>query len=115
MGEKKKVAVRILGKEYIIACTEDEEYIQKLAYYVDRKLNQITNANSLLSSDMAAILTAVNVADELLKAMEVIDKLKKKIPAQDLELLRYADSFYRAKAEEFDRKEEPAAEEEVTE
>ncbi len=112
MGEKKKVTVRIQGKEYTITCTEDEDYIQKLAYYVDRKLTQITNANSLLSSDMAAILTAVNVADELLKAMEVIGKLKRKIPSQDLELQKYVDNFYNLQTEEFTKKEEPVLEEE---
>ncbi|MBQ7667837.1 MAG: cell division protein ZapA [Clostridia bacterium] len=110
MGDKKKVAVKIRGKEYVIACTEDEEYIQKLAYYVDRKLNQITNANPLLSSDMAAILTSVNVADELLKAIEVIDKLKQKIPSSDLELKQYVDNFCKVQSEEFLKKEEPVME-----
>ena len=110
MGERKKVAVKINGKEYTITCTEDTEYIQKLAYYVDRKLTQVTNANSMLSSDMAAILTAVNVADELLKAIEVIEKLKKRIPAQDFELQRYVDNFYKLKSEEFTKQEEPEEE-----
>ena len=41
MAEKKKVTVKIKAKEYVINCTEEEEYVQKIAYYVDRKLKKI--------------------------------------------------------------------------
>lgn len=105
MAEKKKVTVKIKAKEYVINCVEEEEYVRKIAYYVDRKLSQVETANPLLSSDTTAILTAVNITDELLKAMEVIERLKKRIPAQDLELKKYADNFYNEKKEEFIQKE----------
>lgn len=101
MAEKKRVTVKIKAKEYVINCVEEEEYVQKIAYYVDRKLKQIETANPLLSSDTTAILTAVNITDELLKAMEVIERLKKRIPSQDQELKKYADNFYKEKTEEF--------------
>ena len=101
MAEKKKVTVKIKAKEYVVNCVEEEEYVQKIAYYVDRKLKQIETANPLLSSDTTAILTAVNITDELLKAMEVIDRLKKRIPTEDKELTRYADNFFKEKTEEF--------------
>lgn len=106
MAEKKKVTVKIKAKEYVINCIEEEEYVQKIAYYVDRKLKQIETANPLLSSDTTAILTAVNITDELLKAMEVIERLKKRIPSQDQELKKYADNFYKEKTEEFVIKDE---------
>lgn len=101
MAEKKRLTVKIKAKEYVINCVEEEEYVQKIAYYVDRKLKQIETANPLLSSDTTAILTAVNITDELLKAMEVIERLKKRIPSQDQELKKYADNFYKEKTEEF--------------
>ena len=110
MGEFKKVAVKIQGKDYCIACTEEEEYIHKLAYYVDRKLNQVSTSNSLLSRDMAAILTAVNIADDLLKAVDIIEKLKKKLPMKDFEVEKYLSDFNKIQEEElkeqFDQKEE---------
>ncbi|MBE5813424.1 MAG: cell division protein ZapA [Clostridiales bacterium] len=101
MAAKKKVTVKIKAKEYVINCTEEEEYVQKIAYYVDRKLKQIETANPILSSDTTAILTAVNITDELLRAMEVIERLKKRIPNEDKELKKYADNFYNEKSEEF--------------
>ena len=78
MGEMKKISVRIRGKEYFINCTEDEKYIQKVAYYLDRKMTQIANANPALDSSKLAILAALNMSDELFKAVDVIDKLKEK-------------------------------------
>ena len=78
MGEMKKISVRIRGKEYFINCTEDEKYIQKVAYYLDRKMTQIANSNPNLDSSKLAILAALNMSDELFKAVDVIDKLKEK-------------------------------------
>lgn len=78
MGEMKKISIRIRGKEYFINCTEDEKYIQKVAYYLDRKMTQIANSNPSLDSSKLAILAALNMSDELFKAVDVIDKLKEK-------------------------------------
>lgn len=78
MGEMKKIPVRIRGKEYFINCAEDEEYIQKVAYYLDRKMNQISDSNPSLDSSKLAILAALNMSDELFKAVDVINKLKEK-------------------------------------
>ena len=74
MGDYKKIPVKINGKEYHIACTEEEEYIQRVAYYIDRKLNQILNANPRLDVSMASILmekktTRQNTATEHREAM----------------------------------------------
>ncbi len=66
MSEKNKVTVRIAGNEYILCGTEPPEYIQKIAMMVDRKLRDITRKNHLLSTSMASVLTAVNMADERL-------------------------------------------------
>lgn len=78
MGEIKKVSVRIRGREYFINCTEDEEYIQKVAYYLDRKMTQISNANPSLDLSKIYVLAALNMTDELFKAVDVIDNLKEK-------------------------------------
>jgi len=79
MGDYKKVPVKINGKEYHIACTEEEEYIQRVAYYIDRKLNQILSGNSRLDVSMASVLTSLNLADQLFKAVSVIEELEKKL------------------------------------
>ena len=79
MADYKKVPVKINGKEYHIACTEDEEYIQRVAYYIDRKLNQILGGNPRLDVSMASVLTSLNLADQLFKSVALIKELEKKL------------------------------------
>lgn len=70
MAEKNKVSVRIAGNEYVISGAESPEYIQKVALFVDRKLQEITRKNHLLSTSMASVLTSINMADELFRLTE---------------------------------------------
>ncbi|HHW48893.1 MAG TPA: cell division protein ZapA [Clostridiaceae bacterium] len=76
MSERNKVEVKISGKEYVLVGAESEEYIQKVALYIDRKMSEILKANSHLSTSMAAVLTAINVADDLFKVQESEGRLK---------------------------------------
>jgi len=78
MGDYKKVPIKINGKEYHIACTEEEEYIHRVAYYIDRKLNQIMNSNPRLDLSSASVLTSLNLADQLFRAVALIEELEKK-------------------------------------
>lgn len=76
MEEPKKISVKIRGREYVIvSCTEDEEDIQKVAYYVDQKINQVMTANPSLDVVKAATLVSLNLADSLFKAVKTIEKL----------------------------------------
>ncbi|MGI6124447.1 MAG: cell division protein ZapA [Acetivibrionales bacterium] len=70
MAEKNKVTVRIAGNEYVLTGSESPEYIQRIALFVDRKVLEITRKNHLLSTSMASVLTAINMADELFKTGE---------------------------------------------
>lgn len=77
MTGKNKVVVRIAGKDYTLVGSESDEYIQKIGLYIDRKMVEILRMNSRLSTSMAAVLTAVNIADDLFKALESESQLKK--------------------------------------
>jgi cell division protein ZapA len=61
------VTVKINGMEYNLKGEENEEYLHKVAAYVDRKVRNITNNNKKLSSTAGAVLTAINVVDEMFK------------------------------------------------
>lgn len=74
MPEKNKVTVRIAGNEYVISGDESPEYIQKIALFVDRKLQEITRKNHLLSTSMASVLTSINFADEVFRLGETLKK-----------------------------------------
>ena len=76
---KNKVEVRIAGKDYTLVGVESDEYIQKIGLYIDRKMNEIIRTNSTLSTSMVAVLTAINVADDFVKAHESEHHLKKEL------------------------------------
>ncbi len=65
MVEKNATTVEIFGREYKIRGVADEQYIQKVASFVDGKMREVSQGSSFPSSDRLAILTALNIADEL--------------------------------------------------
>lgn len=93
MDEKRiKTKVRIGGVEYVISSTADEEYVRRIAYYVDKKLEELSKADKRLSTAMAAVLTGVNIADDLFRAREDGETLRG-------QLLQYADEAGGLKAQ----------------
>ncbi len=89
--KRTKTNVRIGRVDYVISSTADEEYVKKVADYVDKKLDELTRADRRLSNAMAAILTAVNIADEMFRGKEDGDTLRG-------QLLQYADEAGTLKA-----------------
>jgi cell division protein ZapA len=65
MLEKNATTVEIFGREYKIKGVADEQYILKIASYVDKKMREVSTGSSLPSHDRLAILAALNIADEL--------------------------------------------------
>lgn len=65
-----KVFIRICGKDYAIVGQESDEYIQKVALYIDKKMNEITKNNTKLSTAQTAVLTSINAADDYFKTLE---------------------------------------------
>ncbi len=81
MGEKRnqvnKVTVNIFNEEYIVKGDEKPDYIEMLASYVDRRMRMVQQRNVNLSTSKVAVLTALNLADELNKLQEDYDELVK--------------------------------------
>lgn len=69
--------VEIFNQEYIVKGNENAEYIEMLAAYVDRRMRMIEQRNHSLSIVKVAVLTALNLADELNKLQEDYDELVK--------------------------------------
>ena len=90
MTSKNKVIIRIAGKDYTLVGVESDEYIQKVGLYIDKKMNEIIIRNNRLSTSLAAVLTAINVADDFFKSRETEQSLRKENHAvnEELEKLR---------------------------
>jgi cell division protein ZapA len=71
MSDPRIVTVEVHGQRYPIRTTLDPSYVQDLAAYVDRKMSLALEAAP--SSDMLglAVLTALNVADELFRTRDL--------------------------------------------
>ena len=68
MAETKPgIKVEIFGNEYRIKGQADAEYVRQVAAYVDEKMRQIAQMSATGAVSKIAILTAINIADELLR------------------------------------------------
>lgn len=76
--DKNKISIRILGEEHYLITTDSPEYVEKVAKMVDDRMNTILKSNSALSHRRIAVLVALNLADDLTKALNDIDELKAK-------------------------------------
>jgi len=97
--EKNKVVVRIAGNEYVLCGTESPEYIQRIALLVDRRLQEITRKNHLLSTSMASVLTAINMADEMVKAQEACNRSESELKELKRKMQELREDVYRYKQE----------------
>lgn len=64
---KRRAVVKILGNEYVLKGNEDPAYLRRLAAMVDQRLSAIRDMSPRLGFSQAAILAALNLADELCK------------------------------------------------
>ncbi|HAU32134.1 MAG TPA: cell division protein ZapA [Desulfotomaculum sp.] len=68
MGEPvNRIEVDILGETYILKGDEAPEYMEMLAQFVNKKMRQVIALNPKLGASKAAVLAALNIADELMK------------------------------------------------
>lgn len=62
---KKQIEVEIYGQHYTIAGEADEQYVTKLARYVDGKMRELAKSGKNLPTTKLALLAAVNITHEL--------------------------------------------------
>ncbi len=62
------VSVKILDKEYQVSCRQDEvDALTAAARHVDGQMRQIREAGKVFGLDRIAVMTALNLANELLQ------------------------------------------------
>ena len=61
------VSISILGKEYLIACPENERSeLIKSADYLDKKMREIRDSGKVIGTDRIAVMAALNITNQLL-------------------------------------------------
>lgn len=73
-----RVVVDICGEEYTLIAEESAAYMQRVGSYVGGKMQEVLDSARVGRTD-AAVLTAVNIADELFKAQTAAEQLRGQI------------------------------------
>jgi len=91
--EGEHIKVNIHGVEYSIAGEVDDDYIQRLARYVDEKMWEVAESNALTSDTKIAVLVALNIANELFMLKEANTQERKKATKKAKDLLSKIEDF----------------------
>jgi len=66
--ESKVISIRVLDKEYQVACPVDEEpALLQSAHLLDEKMREIRDARKMVGADRVAVMAALNLAHDLLQ------------------------------------------------
>ena len=89
---EKLVEVNIFGHDYTVKTDADSEYIQKIASYVDEKMDEIVRNTKTVSTLNVAILAALNIADDFFKEVRKREELISEVEHRSEELVKTIDS-----------------------
>ncbi len=66
MTQSQTVTVRILDKDYHIACPVPESTnLERAAEYLDKKMREIRRAGKVIGAERIAVMAALNITHEL--------------------------------------------------
>jgi len=96
---KKALDVQILGQRFTISSDAEEDYMLKVAGYVDGKMQELMRSPKAVTKSNVAMLAALNIADEYHRLKDAhdailtrLDQLSKKLSTrmseEDEHLLR---------------------------
>jgi len=71
VSEHPAVTIKLRGKEFRIRSGESSEALQRIASYVDETMVRIERRTGTVDSHEVALLTALNLAREVVEAREV--------------------------------------------
>ena len=73
-----RVVINICGEDYTFVAEESAAYMENVGAYVSGKMQEVLDGAKVGRTD-AAVLTAVNITDELFKAQSASEQLRSQI------------------------------------
>ena len=88
MAVKTDTEVIIGGKVFTLSGYESEEYLQKVALYLNNKMAEYSKVDSFRRQplDMQNILMQLNITDDYFKAKKQVQALEEEVAAKEKEL-----------------------------
>lgn len=72
---KKRTIVSICDMEYSLLGDENADYTVRVSEYVDKKMREVKNLSGMSTLD-AAVLAAVNIADDYFRTVDSAENLR---------------------------------------
>ncbi len=88
MTDAQPINVSILDKDYKVACPPGEQSaLLESAKFLDGKMREMRDGGTIMGSERIAVITALNMANDLLKTSNVDKELGQELPPRlkDLE------------------------------
>ena len=88
MTDAQPISISILDKDYKVACPPGEQSaLLESAKFLDSKMREVRDSGSIIGSERIAVITALNMANDLLKSGNVDRELGRELPPRlkDLE------------------------------
>lgn len=98
------IRVDIYNQTYNIRSDGDNEYILRLASYVDNKMREITSGTHTVDSLKVAILAALHIADELHQNIDSQAQMDAQLAARSSECSLVLDRILRPKNDPTDKR-----------
>ena len=86
---KRSVSVQIAGARYSLKTDEDERWVKTIAAYIDAKMREVQKGTRTVDTQAVAVLTALQVAEELFAERRESRELRKSIREKSQSLLDY--------------------------
>lgn len=79
-GSSDLISVSILDRDYQFTCPDDErEALKSAALFLDEKMREVKSSGNLMALERIAVMTALNLSDELLKLRSMDEQRQKQI------------------------------------
>ncbi len=88
MTDAQPINISILDKDYKVACPPGEQSaLLESAKFLDSKMREVRDTGNIMGSERIAVITALNMANDLLKSSNVDKELGQELPPRlkDLE------------------------------
>jgi len=93
MMKTKVVKVNILGQDYVVRSAAGQKYLEKVAAYVNEKMEEIKASGIDDSQQLRiAILAAMNITDELFSYKKEKKKFVEKVEAKTIAITEFIEN-----------------------
>ncbi len=87
MKEERVVEIKVFGQTFSVKTDSDEDHLQAVARYVNEKMEEVLKKTRSVSTLNVAILTALNIADDLLREKEQREALLREVEVKSKDLV----------------------------